>query len=726
MGTELPSRSGIEKLPLDGGVEFNRLIFETSPYLLQHARNPVDWYPWGEAAFDKARAENKPVFLSVGYSSCHWCHVMAHESFEKESIAALLNQYFVCVKVDREERPDLDDIYMKATQLMTRRGGWPNSVFLTPTGRPWYAGTYFPPADRNGMPGFTTVLNRLKEFWSKNRDQAEEQADEFELAIREMSLPRADPAEWSDQLAKTVRAQLEQDGDEEFGGFGLQPKFPPHARLEYLLDQFANTQDASILCMVTGTLDAMALGGIHDQIGGGFHRYATDRRWLLPHFEKMLYDNAQLLRIYARAWTLTGSERYRVVALAIFDWLQREMLAPEGGFYSALDADSDGEEGKFYVWSQDELAAVLGVDAVRFAEQYRCEAVGNFYDEATGKRTGLNIPHLAAFVSPADAKFMKTMRVKLLNARASRVRPGLDDKVLAGWNGLAIGALAYAGAVLDYPAMLDAAKRCAEFIRHTMWASGQLCRSYNRGSARQSAFLDDYACVADGVLDLYDATGENEWLAFAHELVDVVQSKFAASSGGYYFTSQDHEKLLTRTQDVFDNVTPSGNGVAARVLVRLGERKPAERLFQRFSGDIHRAPTSALNAIRAWQQLQAGPVQVTVSPLWLRAGVNNVDVKLRIIHGWHINSHQPLQDYLKPTAVRLNGAEGSAIYPDGIVKAFGGRGEKMSVYEELVSLCVPVELAEGMATVELTVEYQPCSDTVCDAPVKRVFKLRAG
>ncbi|MFN0059297.1 MAG: thioredoxin domain-containing protein [Planctomycetota bacterium] len=579
----------------------NRLVHEQSPYLLQHAHNPVDWYPWSEEAFARARALDLPVFLSVGYATCHWCHVMERESFESESIAAILNANYVPIKVDREERPDLDEIYMKATQLLTRRGGWPNSVWLTPDGRPWYAGTYFPPESRQGQLGFRALLERLSETWKTRRADVEQHAEQLAQGTRELSQSEAWDGPVEPRLIEAAVQQLKSDFDPERGGFGTAPKFPPHGGLALLASVSAtlNSAGAEIERMVRATLDAMANGGIHDHLGGGFHRYSTDAEWLVPHFEKMLYDNAQLARAYADWSVRLGEVRYAQVARDICEWVLVEMRDPLGGFYSAQDADSEGEEGKFYVWRRSDVLAALGAeDGARFCATYRIEEGGNFVDEATGVPAETNIPHLLAPIAVADAPRLRALRAELYAVRRRRVPPFLDDKILAGWNGLMIGSLAFVGHTLREPRFVAAACAAADFVLTRMTRDGVLLRSYRAGSAHVLAYLEDHAFLADGLLGLVAAGADGKYLESARWLMRELETRFVASNrGGYFTTSNEHEVLLVRAQDCFDQAVPSGNGVAARVLLRLGAltREPeyfdrAGKVLAAFGGAMARHP----------------------------------------------------------------------------------------------------------------------------------------
>ncbi len=551
----------------------NRLVHETSPYLLQHADNPVDWYPWGEEALQRARAENKPILLSIGYAACHWCHVMAHESFEDQVTAALMNDLFINIKVDREERPDLDNIYMTAVQAMTGQGGWPMTVFLTPDGHPFYGGTYFPPTPRYGMPSFPQVLRSVAQSWGARQADVRQSAQKI-TAHLQRGLTLAGPGDLEPGLFDHALQRLMREFDKTRGGFGRAPKFPPSMTLELLLRLAWQRGDAFALHMTELTLEQMAHGGMYDHLGGGFARYSTDDRWLVPHFEKMLYDNAQLARVYLHAWQLTGKPLYRRVVEETLDWVLHEMTHSEGGFYSSLDADSEGEEGKFYVWRPAEIEAILGEEAPLFKRVYGVTRSGNW--------EGHTILHLARPVHEAAAAHglseaealarLAQARQRLYAVRAQRVWPGLDDKVLTAWNGLMLAALAEAGWALQRPDYTAAAVHNAEFIwRALRRPDGRLWRTWKAGaSGRYNAYLEDYAYLADGLLALYQNTFDQRWFTWAQELADHMLAHFRDPAGGFFDTSDDHEALLHRPKDVQDNATPSANAMAARVLVWLG------------------------------------------------------------------------------------------------------------------------------------------------------------
>jgi uncharacterized protein len=552
----------------------NRLIDETSPYLLQHAHNPVDWHPWNEEALERAHQEDKPIFLSIGYSACHWCHVMERESFEDEETAALMNRLFVNIKVDREERPDLDAIYMDAVQAMTGQGGWPMSVFLTPNGQPFYGGTYYPPEPRYGMPSFQQVLQSVADAYHKRRDQVQGQAQRLTSALQRSALIGAQEAEVSVELLQEATATLLQHFDNENGGFGSQPKFPQPMTLDFCLMEYVRTGDLDVLYMAELTLEKMAHGGIYDQLGGGFHRYSVDAIWLVPHFEKMLYDNAQLLRTYLHAWQLTGHPLYRRVVEETIDYVLREMTAPGGGFYSTQDADSEGHEGKFFVWEMGEIEEILGAHAAGiFASYYGVSDRGNF--------EGKNILSVVRSVESVAERFRITpaeveqslaeSRHKLFVEREKRVKPGRDEKILTEWNGLMIHALVECGTALGRQDALDAAINAANFILETMsQPDGKLLRSYKDGQARLNAYLEDYASFVRALIALYETTFDLRWLGEATRLARLMFDQFGDPQlGGFFQTGLDHEQLVVRRKDLIDNAIPSGNSLAAEALLRL-------------------------------------------------------------------------------------------------------------------------------------------------------------
>jgi uncharacterized protein len=568
----------------------NRLAGATSPYLLQHATNPVDWFEWGDEAFDRARSLDRPVLLSVGYAACHWCHVMAHESFEDPTTAALMNANFVSVKVDREERPDVDAIYMDAVQAMTGQGGWPMTVFLTPDGEPFYAGTYFPNEPRHGMPSFGQILTAVASTWRERRPDVLQQGARVADALRQSQGLHASSEPFTAEALSVAARGLAGSFDRTWGGFGGAPKFPQPMTLEFLLRMHLRGT-AGALEMVTGTLDRMAAGGIHDQVGGGFHRYAVDGRWHVPHFEKMLYDNALLARLYLHAWQLTGTERYRATVVKTLDYLLREMRHEDGGFFSSQDADTEGREGAFYVWPWEELVGVAGEPV---AAWFGALPEGNWEGtnvlwtprpaERVAEEQGLKPEALTAAVREAT--------VRLFERREGRIRPGVDDKVLAAWNGLAISAFAEAGRALGEERYVRAAEDAGGFVLHAMRdPDGALRRSWRDGRRGGRGFLEDHAMMAAACLELYQATFDPRWFVEARALADRTLERFAdREAGGLFQTDVDAERLIARPKELFDNAVPSGNSVAAEVFLRLAL----------FTGEAayERAAASALGAVR--------------------------------------------------------------------------------------------------------------------------------
>ena len=551
----------------------NRLSQETSPYLLQHSDNPVDWYPWGDEALSRARDEDRPILLSIGYSACHWCHVMERESFENEEIASLMNENFVNIKVDREERPDLDAVYMEAVQMLTGSGGWPMTVFLTPEGRPYYGGTYFPPEDRQGMPGFPRLLAAASEAYRTNKGEIERVTRQLADQMgRSGQMPRGvNPL--TTEVMHTAYSQLATQFDHLNGGFGNAPKFPQPMTPEFMLRYHQHGFNPRALEMVQLTLQKMAYGGIYDQVGGGFHRYSTDAYWLVPHFEKMLYDNALLARLYLHAWQITSNPLYRRITEETLDYVLREMTDTAGGFYSAQDADSEGVEGKFFVWTPDELRAALGPDAELVMGYYGVTDRGNFEGANI-----LNVPkHPEDYadergVSEGElSEAVQRARATLLEIREQRIHPLLDDKVLTGWNGLMLRSFAEAGAALNRVDYLDAARRNAAFLLDSMRdENGRILRTWRNGQAKLLGYLEDYACLADGLLALHEATLESRWLREANVVAEgIIELFWDDAVGGFYDTGSDHESLMIRPRDVFDNAQPCGGSVATDVLLRL-------------------------------------------------------------------------------------------------------------------------------------------------------------
>jgi uncharacterized protein YyaL (SSP411 family) len=605
----------------------NRLAGETSPYLLQHAHNPVDWYPWSDAAFDKARAAKKPILLSIGYAACHWCHVMERESFEDEGTAAFLNSRFIAIKVDREERPDLDQVYMGAVQAMTGGGGWPMSVFLTPEGRPFYGGTYFPNRPSHGLPSFQQVLQGIDQAWREQRGELEEAGQRLVGQLAAQAANAAGPAPGPD-LLDTAVALLERSFDAPNGGWGGAPKFPQPMTIEFLLRRAA-AGDRRALPLARRTLDRMADGGIRDQLGGGFHRYATDAIWLVPHFEQMLYDNAQLARVYLHAWALTGEQRYADVATGTLTYILRELTTDGGAFAASQDADTDGVEGATFTWRADEIREALGDDAPLFATAYGVTDQGNWEGVTilARLRPTEDLAKLYAIPAAEVERRLAEIRTRLLLRRRQRPQPARDDKALAAWNGLAIGALADGARLLAAAGFdglaeryLTAARRAAGAILDgLLGVDGRLGRSWKDGRASGQGVLEDYADLADGLLALYEATFDERWFATARALADAILDRFADPAGGFFDTATDHERLVTRPKDIQDNATPSGGAMATMVLLRLaaltGEsryREAAERALATTTPYTVRYPTAFAQWLQATDFALAPVAEVAI------------------------------------------------------------------------------------------------------------------
>ncbi len=585
----------------------NHLIHEQSPYLLQHAHNPVDWYPWGEEALQRARAEDKPIFLSIGYSTCHWCHVMERESFENEEIAALMNEYFICIKVDREERPDLDEIYMAAVQAMTGSGGWPMSVFLTPELKPFYGGTYFPPEDRFGRPGFLSVLVKMHELWTTDRSRVLTAADQLGTALTALGRTEGGGGEIDRAPVDSAYRSISGAFDSRWGGWGSAPKFPRADYGSLCLRIYRREKDERALAMALTTLDRMADGGIHDQLGGGFHRYSTDERWFVPHFEKMLYDNAQLAFHYLEAYQLTGRDRYAQVVRGILDYVLRDMTDPQGGFYSAEDADSEGEEGKFYRWSHEELSALLTDRLLRpFELAYGVTEEGN-WEGANILYRAMDDSQVAGALSISVeevAQRLAEARGILLPVREKRVRPALDDKVLTAWNGLMIEAMARGAAVLGEERYLRAATTAADFILGSMQREGRLLRRSRGGVAGIDAYAEDYAFFVKGLIELYQDGFQLRFLANARSLHRQMMETFADEDGALFNTRPGEDDLLVRVKGGHDGATPTANSVAVSNMLAFheltGEEKyarQADRLLQAFSGKLQRSPLALASMV---------------------------------------------------------------------------------------------------------------------------------
>ena len=588
----------------------NRLIHEKSPYLLQHAENPVDWYAWGDESFEKARKENKPIFLSIGYSTCHWCHVMAHESFENPEVARLLNEVFVCIKVDREERPDIDNIYMRVCQMMTGSGGWPLTILMTPDKKPFFAGTYIPKESHHGRLGMLDLIPRIKEVWVTQNSDILKSADQITARLNQLS-NNSSGTELDKSTLRTAYEQLSGRFSEQYGGFGNAPKFPSPQNLLFLLRYWKSTNDEKALRMVVKTLQSMQEGGIYDHIGFGFHRYSTDSHWLVPHFEKMLYDQAMLSMAYIEAYQTTEKDEFKETARAIFTYVLRDMTDPNGGFYSAEDADSEGVEGKFYVWTEDEVRQILkGEEADLIINIFNVKKSGNFRDEASGENTGANILHLertlteVAFKNKTSAdelkKRVETARLKLFTARNKRIRPHRDDKILTDWNGLMIAALAKGAQVCNEPEYADAAKRAADFILTDMRRQdGRILHRYRDGQAAILANVDDYAFLIWGLLELYETTFDVHYLQTALDLNnEMIKHFWDNQNGGFYFTADDAEELIVRQKEIYDGAIPSGNSVAVLNLFRLARitadsdlEDMANKIMLAFSEDVKGVPS---------------------------------------------------------------------------------------------------------------------------------------
>ena len=598
-----PESSGPDRKP-------NRLINEQSPYLRQHAYNPVDWYPWGEEALARAKAENKPILLSIGYSACHWCHVMERESFEDPETARVMNELFVSIKVDREERPDLDQIYMDAVQAFAGRGGWPLTMFLTPGGGPFFGGTYFPPQDRHGLPAFKRVLVSVAQAYRERAQDVAHNVEKITEAVSAMSDYSAPDGDLPRTVVAEAAAALTRHYDRTYGGLGEAPKFPNSFAFSLLLRALDIAADPAYAEIVDRTLTHMAKGGIYDQLGGGFHRYSVDQQWLVPHFEKMLYDNALLSRLYLDAARALDRQEFMQVAREIFDYVMREMTSPQGGFYSTQDADSEGEEGKFFIWTVREVREVVGPDLAPIAERYfDVTETGNFEGKNILRRT-IDVHDAAALfhLSPQEMEQrIAEIKRRLFAVRERRIKPARDEKMLAAWNGLMIGALAEGFIALGEPLLLQAATRAADFVMNQLWDGHALRRSYMNGVARFNAYLEDYAIMANALLDLYEASLDTRYIVQARMLADVILERFLdRKNGGFFFTSEDHEQLITRPKPVFDGSTPSGNSEAVMALLRLhtytGEERylhEAQRAIELFAALMMRQPMGFVRMLEA-------------------------------------------------------------------------------------------------------------------------------
>jgi uncharacterized protein YyaL (SSP411 family) len=750
------------------GARLNRLGGESSPYLLLHRHNPVDWYPWGPEALEKAKAEDKPIFLSVGYSTCYWCHVMERESFSDPGIAALMNREFINIKVDREERPDLDEIYMAATQILSEQGGWPNSVFLTTDLLPYYAGTYFPPEDRYGRPGFRAVLSSLADAWKTRRADVLAQAEEMAGAMRHYLEERAQPAARPPGPAVIDRAidALAHRFDPEHGGFGGAPKFPTPANLFLLLERSTERPEAARL--LAATLDAMARGGIYDQLGGGFHRYATDSAWKIPHFEKMLYDNGLLLEVYAHSYAQTGDAETARIVRETAAFLAREMTSPEGAFWSAIDAETHGHEGAFHVWTRAEIEAVLGEEDTVFLAPLLGFDGPPFFE---GRHYVLHLPEPLARAAERRRRpplellaEVKALEEKLFDARFRRDHPATDDKILADWNGTAIAGLAVAGRALDEPELVARAARAADFVLTRMRpAGGTLLHTWRAGEGKVAAFLGDYAFLVRGLLALHRATEEERWLTAAVELTDEQIARLGDPRGGFYAAGESPD-VLFRSKDLFDGALPAGNAIAVLNLLALAERTGEERFHRQalaalraFAPLVERQPDAVrMLAVAAWcfhRDLGGTPVEgLEVDERLPEAGFQQLDgeahrvveahaeiapgeggnrtvrLTLTIAPGWHLNANPAGAAFLVPTELAGHGLELRAVrYPPGKPVRLGYLPDELPVYQGTVTIEADVAGGAGGDVGgiggHLALTYQPCDATRCLPPVTREVRL---
>lgn len=747
----------------------NRLAGETSPYLLQHAHNPVDWYPWSDEAFEKARRENKPIFLSVGYSTCYWCHVMEVESFEDEEVAAVINEHFIAIKVDREERPDIDEQFMLVTQLITQRGGWPNSVWLRPDGKAWMAGTYFPKQH------FMDSLKALADVWKMRRDEVDRQTENIAAAIKRINRPvLASGDGLTLDIVDVSVAQLAERFDNELGGIRGKPKFPPHGTLDLLIHQVRSTGDQAFLAPITRTLDAMWLGGMHDHVGGGFHRYSTDEQWLLPHFEKMLYDNAQLLRLYVDGYSLTGDAKYRTAVEDIHQWLMREMTSSSGAFYSAQDSGEVGKEGEAYVWMIPKVKETLSPSESQiFIDTYNLTEEGNFREEATGERTGANIPHLRQSLDKIAAERgidekgfvleLNAIREKLLTARQQWPQPHKDDKVLVSWNALMIGSLAYAGRILEEPRYTRDAVRAADFILQSMVRDGIILRSFRADQAKTPAYLDDYAYFASALLELYRATNESRFLEESQRIADRLIDQFEDKvDGGFFFTTPDHDELIVRSKHLAAGGNmPSPNGVAAQVMVELVEltdndayRSAADRTLRSLVGLMKQQPYASEHLLIAASQFlrnqatkdstgetilgqikqRSEPVSIEIRSDRAKLVVGEsaeITVTILIDPDWHLYAENEDAGFLKATNVLVAANErfdvSQVIRPGGIVKRDTILNRDLNIYEGRIEFKIPITVkpgaAAGLVKLGIDVTIQACDSHRCLEPKTERLQL---
>jgi len=703
----------------------NRLIHESSPYLLLHARNPVDWYPWGEEAIELARKLDRPIFLSIGYSTCYWCHRMEEDVFENPEIAALMNEAFINIKVDREERPELDEIYMTATQLLTRGGGWPNNLFLTPDLKPFFAGTYFPPEDRQGVVGFPTILRRVQEMWRTDRAKLEDAARNVARGLEEVIASASEAAPDVPAAGATSPAfeALARSFDEEWGGFGPAPKFPSPANL-YLLHSLASVGSEDALRMLLRTLKGMGEGALYDHLGGGFHRYATDREWRVPHFEKMLYDNAALAEILVDTYRLTSDPELERLARGTLDFVLEKLTGEGGGFLSAVDAQSEGREGAYYVWTGEEIEKLLTTSELELlAPAFGLDRPPNF----EGREHTL---YLASPLGEGLRAETEPALEKLRKAREARPYPLVDDKVLADWNGMMVAAMAKAGTAFREPRYERAAKRAAAFLLDELRSEqGTLLHVWRDGKARVGAFLDDYAFVARGLLVLHGESGEKRWLEEAERLVEEMEKELRDPRGGYYQSTQK-PYLLVQSKPVNDGAIASGNGIATSVLLELFEltgkatyRERAEDALRAFAPDLEQYPQGAMTLALAVERYHAGPA-TSLEALAASVVVARIEttspgfrVLLTVKGGWHINANPASSPYLIPTEIQ--GEVRNVSYPPGKSMTFAFPKEPLSVYDGEVE----IELEADRHATAVTLVYQACDDTRCLSPVSRELRF---
>jgi uncharacterized protein YyaL (SSP411 family) len=736
-----------EHLHADGTPFYtNRLILEDSPYLLQHAHNPVNWYPWGTEAFAKSRKENKPIFLSIGYSTCHWCHVMERESFEDPEIAKFLNEHFVAIKVDRERRPDIDTIYMTAVQLMNGRGGWPMSSFLTSSGSTFYGGTYFPRAQ------FLDLLHQVDKAWRENRPAVEEQASQVAAAVAGATRSADLAGEVDKDTVQNAVASLQKRHDSKSGGFGAAPKFPNEPHYLFLLDHALRNDDEDIRKLIQFDLHAMARGGIYDHVGGGFHRYSTDAEWLVPHFEKMLYNQAQLSRVYAQAWRLTGDDGLARIARQTLDYVLRDMTSPDGGFFSATDADSGGSEGLFFIWTEQQLRSALSrTDAELAIDLYGVSKGGNF--------EGANILYLpqplAEFAVQRNIDLstlltrVEDIRAVLYSYRSRRVHPDRDEKVVTAWNGMMIAALAETAGILQEPRYRSAALRAAEFLwKKSFRDDGTLWRIYLDGRASVPALQDDYAWLADGFIHLYDLTGDSRWLERAKLLSTTMTRVFRDEKAGGYFMNSGAEGITTmaRPKDSIDGAVPSGNAVALHVLTKLAQRtgdeadrRAAHAVLASFADSINQSPSAYSYLLHGAQLLAggaAGPQQYAARgaiKVSAHTQENTVVVDVAIRPGWHIQAHEPLQEELIPTVLGLEISAaawlpGTVTYPTPQLKTLDFQKEQLALYEGQIQITMKLQRvvpAIAGPLIPVVLRLQACDDSLCLPPERHVMQVPA-